>query len=307
MKIVIVGAGAIGGYFGGRLAEAGLDVTFLVREKRAKQLKSTGLVIKSSLGDLTIIQPKLAVDIHEIEECDLVLLGVKNYQLAGTFPQLGYLVRLGAKILPLLNGVEHFDILAKEFGPENILGGLCRIVSTLDEEGTILQSGQLQEIVFGALHPAQEHFCNRVNQALTKANFKVKLSNDIMMDIWVKYGFITAFSGITTAGRLSTDEINKLEPTKEIYAKALREMLNLARASGVKMPGEFVEKNVEGLRYLAKGSTSSMNQDLRKGLPLEVESLQGAAIRIASRFDVEVPTIRTFYGLIKPYEEGLNS
>lgn len=230
MKIVIIGAGAVGGYFGGRLAEAGLDVTFLVREKRAKQLQSTGLVIKSSLGELTI-HPKLAVDIREIEACDLVLLAIKNYQLAATFPQLGYLVRLGAKILPLLNGVEHFDILAKEFGRENVLGGLCRIVSTLDKEGTIIHSGQMHEIVFGPLQPAQEYFCSQVNEALTKATFKIKRSHDIMMDIWVKYGFITAFAGVTTAGRLSTDEINEIEATKEIFAQALREMFSYLSSS----------------------------------------------------------------------------
>lgn len=306
MKIVIIGAGAIGGYFGGRLAEAGLDVTFLVREKRASQLKNTGLVIKSSLGDLTISQPKIAVDVREIEECDLVIMGVKNYQLPGTFPQLRPLVELGAKILPLLNGVEHFEILATEFGKENVLGGLCRIVSTLDEEGVIIHSGQMQEIVYGALETSQENFCNQVKEELSKANFKVKLSSKIWPDIWVKYGFITAFSGITTAGRLSTDEINEIEPTKEIFTQALREMFNLAQASGVKIPDEFVGQNVNGIRHHAKGSTSSMCQDLRKGLPLEVESLQGSAIRIANQFGVDIPTIRTFYGLIKPFENGLN-
>ncbi len=304
MKICIVGAGAVGGYFGGRMAEAGLDVTFLVRENRARQLAGSGLVIKSPLGDFTLPDPKLEADSQKISACDLVILAVKNYQLEGAMAQLGPWVKLGAKVLPLLNGVEHFDLLAKEFGPENILGGMCQIISTLDAAGLILHTSQLQNITFGALHPSQAEFCLQLEQELKRTTLKVALSSDIKLNIWLKYTFITAYSGVTTASRLSIDQIIKHKATKQVYVRALQEMSNLAKANGVSLPDNFVQQNLAGVESYSSGSTSSMHQDFRKGLPLEVESLQGAAVRLGDKFKIEVPTVRTLYGLIKPYENG---
>ncbi len=303
MKIAVIGAGAVGGYFGGRLAEAGHDVTFIVREARFKQLRKAGLVIKSPYGDVTIAEPKLALDSREIPECDLVMVAVKNYQLAGAMPNIRPLVESGARILPLLNGVEHFSLLTDEFGPEPVLGGMCLIISTLDPDGSIQHTSQLHRIVFGSLQPSQDDFCLQVRQAWEPAKLAITLSSDIWVDIWEKYAFITSFSGITTASRLSIDQVAAVEATKQIYARALREMWDLAKACGANMPDGFTEKHLNGMPKYPPGSTSSMHQDFRKGLPLEVESLQGAAIRLAGRVGVDLATIRTLYGLIKPFEK----
>ncbi|WP_026198813.1 ketopantoate reductase family protein [Desulfitobacterium hafniense] len=304
MNITIVGAGATGGYFGARLAASGLNVTFLVREKRAAQLREKGLVIKSVVEDLTLATPQIAINAEDIPACDLVLLGLKNYQLAASLPQLKVLVNRGAKILPFLNGVEHFEILAKELGQENVLGGVCKIISTLDSEGTIHHTSKVHQIIFGELEPSGKEFCLGLEQAMAKANFKVKYTENILNEIWSKYAFITVFSGVTSAGDLTTDQICAHEATVKVYRRSLEEMKSLADAYGVTLSEDFVEQNVEGLPKYAKGSTSSMHQDMRKGLPLEVESLQGAAIRLAGRKNMELPTIETLYGLIKPYEMG---
>ncbi|KGP75910.1 2-dehydropantoate 2-reductase [Desulfosporosinus sp. Tol-M] len=306
MKITVVGAGAVGGYFGGRLAEAGLDVSFLVRANRARQLTNSGLIIKSLCGDLTI-PPPIVQDVQEIKDCDLVILSVKNYQLVEALPQIRPLVNLGAKVLPLLNGVEHFELLANEFGPDNILGGLCRIISTVDTEGVIHHTGKLHEITLGALQPSQADFCLRVKQALGNSMLKIILSNNIKVDIWLKYAFITAYSGTTTASRLSIDQIAKYEATKEVFSRSLQEMWTLARESGVLLPDDFVQQNVRSIPKYPAGSTSSMHQDFCKGLPLEVESLQGAALRLSAKHGLDVPTVRTLYGLLKPFEGGPNS
>lgn len=306
MNITVVGAGATGGYFGARLAESGLDVTFLVRQNRANQLKTNGLVVKSIMGDITIKEPQIALDPNEIPHCDLVLLGLKNYQLAASLPQLKILVNRGAKILPLLNGVEHFEILTKEFGEENVLAGNCKIISTLDKEGTIQHTSKLHKLIFGEAIPSQKDFCTKLQQAMSKTNLEAIYSENIWVEIWIKYAFITVFSGVTTAGNLTTDLIYNNDATRNIFRRSLEEMKNLANAYGVFLPDEFVSSNVDSLAKYQKGTTTSMHQDLKKGLPLEVESLQGAAIRFASRKNLELPTIETLYSLIKPFEQGSN-
>ncbi len=303
MNITVLGAGATGGYFGGRLAECGLNVTFLVRERRAAQLKEKGLVIKSVVGDLNIKEPQIAISPEDIPACDLVIVGLKNYHLSGALPQLKVLVEKGAKILPLLNGVEHFQILREEFGAENVLGGVCKIISTLDSEGNIIHTGKLAQIIFGELDPPNKAFCQQMEQAMSKANMKVKDTENILKEIWSKYAFISVFSGVTSAGDLTIDQVNAQEATRNLYRRSLEEMKSLADAYGVSLE-DFVSLNMEGLPKYPKGSTSSMHQDKRKGLPLEVESLQGGAIRLASKKGMELPTIETLYGLIKPYELG---
>lgn len=304
MNITVLGAGATGGYFGARLAESGLNVTFLVREKRAAQLRANGLVIKSVLGDFTIKEPQLAIKAEDITACDVVLLGLKNYQLVAALPQLKVLVDKGAKILPFLNGVEHFEILGKELGQENVLGGVCKIISTLDAEGMIHHTSKIHQILLGELEPSTKEFCLKLEQVMGKANIKVKYNENILKEIWSKYAFIAVFSGVTSAGDLTTDQIDAHEATRNIYRRSLEEMSGLAHAYGVDLAEDFVEQNVAGLPKYLKGSTSSMHQDKRKGLLLEVESLQGAAIRLANRKDMKMPTIETLYGLIKPYELG---
>ncbi|GAX91152.1 ketopantoate reductase family protein [Effusibacillus lacus] len=303
MKVTVVGAGAVGGYFGGRLQEAGFDVTYLVREKRAQQLKETGLIIRSPFGDAELV-PKTALAAEEIEACDLVILGVKNYHLKEAIESIRPLFEKGAKVLPLLNGIEHFDILQREFGEEAVLGGICQIISTLDREGRILHTNQMHEITFGPLTPGQEEFCRQLEEAVEGANMKLKLSKDVRVDMWSKYAFITAFSGVTTASRLPINEVLMHEPTLEVFRLALSEMRDLAGAKGVTLSERFADKTVDNMYRLPEGATSSMHQDFRKGLPLEVEYLQGAAVRIARQAGIEVPTVRTLYGLIKPYEYG---
>lgn len=305
MNITIIGAGATGGYFGARLAESGLNVTFLVRPNREKQLKENGLVVKSVFGDLIIREPNIVLDCQEIPHCDLVLLCLKNYQLPASFPQLKDLVNKGAKILPLLNGIEHFEILAKEFGEENIIAGNCKINSTLDSAGNILHTNKLHKLVFGEITSSQAEFCIRLQQALSKTNLDILYSPEIWVEIWIKYAFITVFSGVTTAGNLTTDRIYQEEATRQLFYRALNEMKELARAYGVNLPENFVASNVESLGKYPKGTTTSMHQDLKKGLPLEVESLQGAAVRLAGRKELKLPIIETLYCLIKPYELGM--
>lgn len=249
--------------------------------------------------------PKLAEDAGEISACDLVLLAVKNYHLQPLLESIRPLVERGAKVLPLLNGVEHFDILAQAFGKQAILGGLCQIIVTLNGDGHIIHTSKIHDIFFGALEAEQAEFCQQFAEQVKGAVMPVTLSKDILVDLWSKYAFITAFSGVTTASRLPINEILKVDATKNVYRLLLTEMQTLAAAQSITLPADFVGKAMERMGSLPDGSTSSMHQDFRKGLPLEVESLQGAAVRLSQQTRVSLPTITTIYGLIKPYEQGI--
>lgn len=301
MKITVVGAGAVGGYFGGRLLAAGMDVTFLVREQRAQQLRENGLVIQSPHGDANFM-PNLALQAREIDECDLILLSVKNYHLPAVMDSIRLLVERGARILPLLNGVEHYELLKQQFGADAILGGLCQIIATLDQNGRIVHSNKLHTVTFGPLSASQAQFCRGVQEVFREVNSKWQMSDQILVDIWSKYIFITAFSGLTTASRLPIDQVLACPATAEIYERTLTEMTALSAASSVILPDGFVEMVMEQSRRQPAGATSSMHQDLRRNLPIEVESLQGYAVRLANQMDISTPVLKTLYGLLKPHE-----
>ncbi|WP_053218616.1 ketopantoate reductase family protein [Virgibacillus senegalensis] len=301
MKIVIVGAGALGAYFGARWKEAGEDVTFLVRPKRASQLKKHGLKIQSRQGDYYIEQPELVEDATKIQEADLVLLAVKGYHLDGTLEQLQVLTDKGAKVLPVLNGIEHIQILQKKLGKNNVLGGLSFIISTLDEQGGVVHTSEFHDLVFGPLTPDQDDICRQIDAASKKANFNARWSDDIETDMWKKYMFITSFSGITTAADLPIGTIRNFPETFEIAKAMLQEMKLLANQHNINLTKEHVDQAVQRLNGLDKTATSSMHQDRRKGISLEVEHLHGGALRLAAESEIELPTIRAVYGLIKPF------
>jgi 2-dehydropantoate 2-reductase len=303
VKITIVGAGAVGGYFGARWQEAGHDVTFLVREGRKAQLQQTGLVLKSPQGDAHLV-PTLATRAEDIPECDLVLVGVKNYHLTGALSNIVKLAQKGAYVLPLLNGIEHFQVLQDACGTDRVLGGLVHIITTLNSEGHIIHTHRAHHITFGPLHESQVAFCERLMVESASANMVLVKSDNIMVDVWKKYAFITAFSGVTTASRLPIDEVVAYKPTAAIFRSALEEMSMLAQADGWSLPEDYVASQMAFIESMPKGATSSMHQDFRKGLPLEVERLQGAALRVAEQHGLDVPTLRTLYGLLLPYANG---
>ncbi|SHG18698.1 ketopantoate reductase family protein [Ornithinibacillus halophilus] len=304
MNITVLGAGAVGGYFGSRLADAGANVTFLVREKRKEKLESTGLRIKSVKGDTYFRQPNIATDPSEITECDLVLLSVKGYHLENSYPMIEPLVNRGAKILPLLNGVEHYEILEEKFGKEAVIGGLCFIITTLDQDGNIVHTSNQHNITFGMLDDSHRSTCNQLESVLKNANVEYTYSDEIQEAIWNKYAFITAYSGITTASRLEIGPIRTQKETLELYKDAAAEMKQLASAHGVDLGEKFIDIIEERAFQFPENGTSSMHQDFRKGLPLELDSLQGGALRMAKSKGMQLPIIETIYRLLKPYEQG---
>lgn len=302
MHIAVIGAGALGLYYGGRFQEAGAKVTFLVREKRAEQIKENGLHIKSAKGDYTIENAEITTKAEEIADPDLVLLSVKGYHLPGTLDDVKILADKGAFILPVLNGIEHIGILQQAVGKDAVLGGLCFIMATLDEKGHVVHSGDFHRLVYGELEPTQTNICQQLDELAKQSNIQAQHSDDIMLELWKKYMFITAFSGITTATNLPIGPVRENKDTFRVAEIMLDEMKQLANKCGSEVTEKDVESAKNNLLELDDEATSSMHQDRRKGLTLEVDHLQGGALRLAKAKGLDVPYIDAVHGIIKPFE-----
>ncbi|TKH12209.1 2-dehydropantoate 2-reductase [Peribacillus simplex] len=302
MNIVIIGAGALGSYFGGRLQQAGQDVQYLVRKNRARQLKENGISITSPHGNYQFNDLHITENVNDIENVDLVILAVKGQHLQGTITDLKVLVEKGAKVLPLLNGLEHVSILQDELGEEAVLGGSAFIIATLDEKGHVIHSNENHDLIYGPLHPSQKRICDEFEQAAGSAIMKASRTENILIRMWIKYMFITAFSGVTTASNLPIGTIRRFPETNGLLEKVLVEMKELANAYDVGITRENIAQALENMAGLPDESTSSMHQDRRKGLTLEVEHLQGGALRLADKAGLKLPVIGTLYALIKPFE-----
>lgn len=305
MNIVILGAGAVGGYFGGKLTRAGLPVTFLVRERRYEQLKASGLHVQSIHGDFTV-NPHLALSAREIEEPDIVIVALKNYHLKNAFPELHTLVRRGAKILPLLNGVQHMDILLSEFGPENVLGGLCYIEATLDAEGHVVHTSPMHDVIFGALTPIDPTWLSDLENAFKASEINVRVSHSIMADMWQKFIFLTSFSGITATTRKPIGESLSDSVATDFLQDMIQEIISVANAKQAALSADVFEQVMGKIRSLAPTMTSSLHRDLEKELPLEIDSLQGAVLEMANTLNVATPCVRSVYAILHPSKDGSN-
>jgi 2-dehydropantoate 2-reductase len=284
------------------LQQAGQDVQYLVRKNRAKQLKENGISITSPHGNYQLNDLHITENVNDIEKVDLVILAVKGQHLQGTLTDLKVLVEKGAKVLPLLNGLEHVSILQDELGEEAVLGGSAFIIATLDEKGHVIHSNENHDLIYGPLHPSQKKICDEFEQAARSAIMKAGRTENILIKMWIKYMFITAFSGVTTASNLPIGTIRRFPETNGLLEKVLVEMKELANAYDVGITVENIAQALENMAGLADESTSSMHQDRRKGLTLEVEHLQGGALRLADKVGLKLPVIGTLYALIKPFE-----
>ncbi|MCL6454064.1 MAG: ketopantoate reductase family protein [Alicyclobacillus sp.] len=312
MKWVVMGAGAVGGYFGGRLAQAGYPVQFLVRPRRFGQLMERGLRVRSVHGDFAIAPEATTDPAAAAEGVSVVMLAVKNYHLDDTIPALDTLVAAGADVLPVGNGVEHFEQLRRRYGPDRVLGGTCLIETTLDESGDVVQTSPMHELIFGPLPGDTAHQrggprrarLEELQTALRASGVQVTLTDEAWPAIWMKYLFLTAFSGLTAAVRSPIGEILADRETRSLLQDVLEEGRQVAVGRGVPLPPDAVEQIMARVTGLHPTMTSSLHRDLQKGLPLEVDSLQGAWVRMAAEVGVPSPLMRTLYAVLHPHRDG---
>ncbi|HUD87358.1 MAG TPA: 2-dehydropantoate 2-reductase [Xanthobacteraceae bacterium] len=301
MRILVVGAGAIGGYFGGRLLEAGRDVTFLVRARRGAQLAKTGLVIRSKFGDASLPAPPTVMADALRAPYDLILLSCKAYDLESAADSFAPAVGANTAILPLLNGMAHMDFLAKRFGGGAVLGGQCVISTTLDADGGILHLNDTHGLSFGEPHGSTSARAEAVRKTFSGARFDSRLSDAILQEMWEKWVFIAATAGMTCLMRATVGDIIAAGAAN-LTSALLDECAAIAAADGF-APREASHTRSRTM-LTAPGSTfaASMLRDIEHGAPIEADHIVGDLIRRGEHASNEFPLLRIAYAHLKAYE-----
>jgi 2-dehydropantoate 2-reductase len=301
MRILVVGAGAIGGYFGGRLLEAGRDVTFLVRPRRAGQLAKTGLVIRSPFGDVTLPSPPTVTAEALRTPFDLILLSCKSYDLAAAIDSFAPAVGADTAILPLLNGMGHMDSLAQRFGAGAVLGGLCVISTTLDADGRVLHLNDTHHLVFGEQDGAVSARIEAIGAAFSGVRFEARRSNTILQEMWEKWVMIATMAGINCLMRAAVGDIVAAGAAN--FATAMfNECCAIAAAQGF-TPGETAQQRSRAMLTVPGSSfAASMLRDIERGAPIEADHIVGDLIRRGEAAADDHPLLRIAYAHLKAYE-----
>ncbi|MBM7579547.1 2-dehydropantoate 2-reductase [Jeotgalibacillus terrae] len=300
MNILIAGAGGIGGYFGGRLMEKGQKVTFLVRENRKEQLQKTGLVIKSHHGDFTG-KPQLITKDDHGQTYDVIFITTKAYHLDQVVKDIKPFVNESTLILPLLNGIAHLDPLVDAFG-DRVIGGLCFIETTLDEEGHIVQSSPVHDLVYGERDGRKTERITALEKAFEGANAGFRLSENIMQDMWHKYSFITAMSGITTLMRSPVGPAVQIPAARQTLERLLQEISSVMKAIQAPIADNLPEAQMLRMEEMNEAMKSSMLRDMEKGMHTETEHLQGWLLEKGQAERIETPILQAAYAHVKIYE-----
>lgn len=300
MRTLILGAGATGGYFGGRLLETGADVTFLVRSKRAEKLKKNGLVIKSKLGDASF--PDVKAITAAVEPFDLVILSCKAYDLDDAIATIRPAVGANSTVLPLLNGMRHIEKLQASFSPQNVIGGFCVIAATMDNDGKILHLNDAHGIKYGELDGTKSERVEKIDAMFQPANCKSEASQKIKMDMWEKWVMISSLAALTTLMRANVGEVARAPGGKEIAAKLFAECLSVANAYECEPDAKFKELMGNRLSDTESTLAASMCRDIENGNDVESEQIIGDLIDRARAKGVKVPLLELVYCNLKAYE-----
>jgi len=308
MRIAIYWAGAVGGYFGGRLAQAGDDVVFLARGEHLRAIREHGLQVASIAGDFTI-RPAQATDRpDDIGPVDAVLVSVKAWQVPDVALAMRPLVGPDTFVVPLQNGVEAPGQLAEVLGAEHVLGGLCRIIAQVTEPGHIRHSGAEPYIAFGELEDAGSGLratgrAEHLREAFTRAQgVKVEISPDIRAAMWLKFLFIASMSGVGAVTRAPIGVVRSRPETRRMLEQAFEEIAALAAALGVRLPANAVKETMTFVDTLPHDGTASMQRDIMAGRPSELETQNGAVVRLGQRTGVSVPLHTFIYQSLLPLE-----
>lgn len=307
MRFAILGSGAVGGYFGAKLARSGQDVTFIARGAHLDAIRSRGLEIKSAkLGDFTVTAPAES-DTAKVGQVDVVIVAVKAYDNATALPMLKPLVGDGTVVLTLQNGVDSADDVKAIVGEAHVLGGTTYVATALEGPGLIVQTGVHRSIIFGEVYGDGSRISPRVQKladVLAAADIQTTPVADGRVPIWDKFVYLAAFSGFTGASRLAIGHIWKYPHVQEMFYAASREIAAIAKAEGVEISANRFDTLEEYMANIPPTTRSSLLIDLEQGKRIEVEALQGAAVRRAKQHGVPVPILSTLYALLKPWENG---
>ena len=302
MRMLVVGAGAIGGYFGGRMLQAGRDITFLVRPRRAAELASAGLVIKSPNGDVTLKNPPTIQADRLTEKFDAVLLSCKAFDLDDAIKSFAPAVGPQTAIIPLLNGMLHLDVLDGKFGRERVLGGLCAIAATLNDQREVVQLAPLQSLNFGERDGKLSDRARAIADFMESGKIG-SVASDIIQEMWEKWVFLATLAACTCLMRTSVGNILASPGGRDFILGMLDECSAVAAAEGHDPRGPFFERTRGMLTAEGSQMTASMFRDIKAGAPVEADHVIGDLIARGDAAKVPVPKLRTAYTHLKAYEK----
>ncbi len=303
MRIAVFGAGAVGGYFGGRLAQAGEDVVLIARGEHLKAMQMHGLHVESIEGDFTVDPVQATDDPGEVGLVDAVLVAVKAWQVPQAAREMRPMVGPDTFVVPLENGVEAPSQLGVVLGEHHVLGGLCRIISTLVEPGHIRHAGIRPTIAFGELDGRNSRRVERLYEAFERTEgVTPTIPPDVRVAMWEKFLFIAALSGVGAVTRAPVGMLRSLPQTRRMLKDAMEEILAVADAHDVALPRESVAETMGFIDGLPPDGTASMQRDVMAGRPSELESQNGAVVRLGREAGVETPLHAFIYASLLPQE-----
>lgn len=301
MRTLVLGAGATGGYFGGRLLETGADVTFLLRQQRAKDLRERGLSIKSKYGDTHLDNLKIIEKASEPFE--LIILSCKAYDLDNALDAISGAVGKDTTVLPLLNGMRHFEVMQSRFGEEKVVGGFCVIAATMGPDGNILHLNDMHTIKYGEMDGKPSDRISKIDEMFAPANCNSLASETIVADMWEKWVMISSLAALTTLMRANVGEVARAPFGPEIATTLFKECLSVANAHGCNPPETFAKSMGGRLSDPTSTLAASMLRDVERGNNVEADQILGNLIDKAKEKNISVPTLQIAYCNVKAYEQ----
>jgi len=306
MKVYVIGTGGVGGYFGGLLARAGGDVTFLARGDHYKAIAQNGLQIKNVVGDFTINPAKVISSTKEIEAPDLVLISVKTYDTEEISKQLNEVVNKDTVVMSLQNGIDNDEQIKKHLANAIVVPGCVYVIAERTAPGIISQTAGPRKMVFGSKDKSLENKLRAIEKFMRESQIDVTYAKDIDKGLWTKFLFIVPFAGMTSVCRSSIGTIVNDADSFNIFKRCLSEVLQIAKKLGIDVGDEEhakIMQRCEDYKYKDQGAKSSMLVDIENGRRTEIETLNGKVCQLARQLGIDVPVNEVIYSSIKLYNQ----
>lgn len=304
MKVAIIGAGGVGGYFGARLAAAGNEVHFVARGAHLEAMRESGLKVKSGFGDMALAPVNATDDAATIGPADIVLFCVKLYDTESAAAKLGPLVGRDTLVVPLQNGVDSAERMAAVVPPANVVGGVAYISATIEQPGVIAHLNKVHKLDFGRLDGKPDERLAKFEAAGNAAGFVALQRTDITTALWEKFLFLASFAAVTSAARTDNGGIQKVPELSALLRDAMAEVAAIARARGIQLPADAVDRNYKFVASMPGTMKASMAHDLDRGNRLEVDGLSGTIVRLGAALGVPTPVHRALHAVLLPHKDG---
>jgi len=302
MHIVIYGTGGVGGYFGTRLVQAGNDVTFIARGKHLKAIKQHGLQLKSSKGDYLVYPANATSTIVEVSDIDLILVCVKTWQVAEVAQLIKPVLNENTVVISLLNGLENEQVLCSVIDKKHVLGGLCKVVSKIEDFGIISHLSYEPTIIFGELTHTKTQRAFLIEKTFLEAGITTKLSDDIQKEIWTKFLYISTISALGALTRASVGEMMASSQIKKMMVQTANEIIAIATAKGIDLAKKCIEQQFQIIESQPYDTTSSLHRDIIEGKPSELEAQNGTVVKLGMALGIPTPVNTFIYYCLLPQE-----